>query len=68
MDMLEQVIKEIEDLKSCHESRAAELCENTNLPCKYNLCDIEDEKAAVLGTVLQKIENIKKAEITAELG
>jgi hypothetical protein len=55
MEILKQILKEIEELKDYHENKAAELCEDSNLPCEYNLCDIEDGKIEVLKSVIKRI-------------
>lgn len=70
MEILKQILKEIEELKDYHENKAAELCENSNLPCEYNLCDIEDAKSDALKSVIKKVgdeaEKLEKKELTAE--
>ena len=70
MEILKQILKEIEELKDYHENKAAELCEKSNLPCEYNLCDIEDGKIDVLKGVIKRIayeaEKLEKKELQSK--
>lgn len=52
----EAAIKEIKNLKTHHENEAVRLCEESNLPCCYNICDIEDAKSQILEQVLKILE------------
>ena len=57
---INQILHEITILKVYHEKKARELYEDHNLPCEYNLCDVEDAKVEILNTILDRIKQLSK--------